>query len=99
MVRVIPCEGYVLKQSGDIMSFHIIFWFTGRDVCTDIPYYSDKNGVTCKKAVESGKCSNARPVGDTEDERKKIEEELDGNKNSDGVSLMDACCECGGGQG
>ena len=55
--------------------------------------------MTCKKAVESGKCSNARPVGDTEDERKKIEEELDGNKNSDGVSLMDACCECGGGQG
>jgi len=70
----------------------------GRDVCTDIPYYSDKKGMTCKKAVESGKCSNARPVGDTEDERKKIEEELDGNKNSDGVSLMDACCECGGGQ-
>jgi len=61
------------------------------DTCTDVPNYKDKYGTTCKKMKEFGNCKDGKPG-------KISEQQLRVEANSDGVSPLDACCVCGGGQ-
>jgi len=59
--------------------------------CTDIPNYKDKYGKTCE-GYTNGACRNGNP-GEAN------EEQLGEAANSGGVSPLDACCVCGGGEG
>ena len=59
--------------------------------CKNLPGFKDKWGTTCERTMEDGNCKNGKPWG--------IPAEELGQKdaNSDGVSVLDACCGCGGG--
>ena len=58
--------------------------------CIDVQGYKDKHGTTCKQTEEYGNCSGGKPVKVDANLLKK-------DSNADGVSVLDACCACGGG--
>ena len=70
----------------------LIFQTIENESCADLPNYKDKYGTTCKKMKEFGNCKDGKPG-------KISEQQLRVEANSDGVSPLDACCVCGGGQG
>ena len=69
----------------------LLFEIIENEQCTDFANYKDKYGTTCEEYT-NGACRNGKP-GDVE------EEQLREAANSVGVSPLDACCVCGGGNG
>ena len=63
----------------------------GTTKCVDVPGYRDKYGTTCAQTAENGNCRDGKPGKINADILKK-------DSNSQGVSPLDACCVCGGGQ-
>ena len=59
--------------------------------CTDLPEFADKHGQDCKNARLFGKCEDGTPANGY------TEESLIGEANAQGVSILSACCQCGGG--
>ena len=57
-------------------------------MCTDFPNYYI-NGIHCNEVLEEGYCKDGKLIDDS----------LNIEANSDGYSILDACCECGGGIG
>ena len=57
--------------------------------CIDIPNYKDKYGTTCSQTVNFGNCEHGEPLIP--------DEQLIEDANSDDISVLDACCACGGG--
>ena len=57
--------------------------------CIDIPNYKDKYGTTCSQTVNFGNCKHGEPLLSIQ--------QLHDEANSDGVSVLEACCACGGG--
>ena len=75
---------YIIKPFTDL--HHAVSGFS----CTDHPGYKDKYSTTCETTRELGNCRDGK--------RGNIDEEtLMSNANNDGVSVLDACCVCGGG--
>ena len=58
--------------------------------CVDIPNFKDKYGTTCARTKEFGNCNGGNPW-------KQNIAQLQSDANADGVSVLDACCVCGGG--
>lgn len=58
--------------------------------CVDIPNFKDTHNTNCKQTEEYGNCKDGKPD-------KVSESQLKLDANSDGVSVLDACCACGGG--
>ena len=58
--------------------------------CTDIPGFKDKYSTTCTQTREFGNCKDRKAA-------KYDEIELRENANTEGLSVLDACCVCGGG--
>ena len=73
------------------MCFILAFRFIEKS-CTDVPNYKDKYGTTCEQTEKHGNCKDGKAG-------KVSEKRLLADANSDGVSPMEACCACGGGQG
>ena len=59
--------------------------------CIDFYDFKDKHGADCNHAKQSGNCLDGKPgaIG---------EAQLKADANDDGVSPLDACCVCGGGE-
>ena len=55
--------------------------------CTDMPNFKDRWGTTCEQTMKFGNCKDGKPV-------KYSAAELRKDANSDGISVMDACCGC-----
>ena len=53
--------------------------------------FKDKKGTTCAQTDELGKCKDGIWW------KKEGREELMEDANSQGLSVLDACCACGGG--
>ena len=64
--------------------------FLGVPDCIDEPGYKDKHGTTCERTEELGNCADGKPL-------KFDAEQLNKDRNEQGVSPLDACCACGGG--
>ena len=60
--------------------------------CTDVPNFKDIHGTTCEQTEKWGNCKDGRAG-------KIPENVLLADANADGISPLDACCVCGGGQG
>ena len=58
--------------------------------CEDIPNFKDKYGTTCARTKEFGNCNGGKPW-------KQTIAQLQSDANAEGVSVLDACCVCGGG--
>ena len=56
----------------------------------DIPNFKDKYGTTCARTKEFGNCNGGKPW-------KQTLAQLQSDANAEGVSVLDACCVCGGG--
>ena len=57
-----------------------------------MPNYKDKYSTTCEQTKKWGNCKGGKP-GKISGAR------LQKDANSNGISVLDACCVCGGGQG
>ena len=64
--------------------------FLGDTHCTDNPKFKDKYGTTCVQTRDYGNCKDGKPG-------KVPAWALRKDANRDGVSALDACCVCGGG--
>ena len=76
------------------LSFYTPFFPTiftdSRLKCVDIPNFKDKYGTTCARTKEFGNCNGGKPW-------KQTLAQLQSDANAEGVSVLDACCVCGGG--
>ena len=70
--------------------FHLNVEILGSGGCTDFPKFKDKYGTTCTEAGKFGNCKDGGPG-------KYSAETLKNDANNQGVSVLDACCVCGGG--
>ena len=62
----------------------------GTESCTDHPGFKDKFGTTCAHTRDFGNCKDGKA-------ERWDEEQLRKDANVEGVSSLDACCVCGGG--
>ena len=75
-----------------------VFVKSGIPGCTDFNHFKDKYGATCEQVVEIGNCKNGAPnkVASRDIEFKSMEN-MQNDANAQGISVLDACCQCGGG--
>ena len=55
--------------------------------CNDLPNFKDKYQTTCAQTKKFENCKGGRA----------IRQGLENDANEDGISVLDACCVCGGG--
>ena len=75
----------------DVLSFNISFLFetalASQFQCKDLPNFKDKYLTTCAQTKRFKNCKGGRA----------IKQGLENDANEDGISVLDACCVCGGG--
>lgn len=73
---------------------HIPFLYLGEMLdtsgCIDFPGFEDKWKTNCTETGKHGNCKDGKAA-------KVDEAQLRRDANDEGISVMDACCVCGGG--